>query len=56
LIGVPAGDYLAVAIDYVPEGMWNDPDYLATLRARAQKITVAETGSSPVMLRVLQSN
>jgi len=56
LIGVPAGDYLAVAIDYVPEGMWNDPDYLATLRARAQRITVAETGSSPVMLRVLQSN
>ena len=23
--GLPAGDYLAVAIDYIEDGMWNDP-------------------------------
>jgi hypothetical protein len=53
---LPAGEYLAVAIDYVPEGMWNDPDYLATLRSRAQRIGVGATGSSAVVLRLLQTD
>src|SRR5262249_3167199 len=26
--GLPPGEYLAVAVDYVQEGMWNDPEYL----------------------------
>jgi hypothetical protein len=56
ITGLPAGEYLAVALDYVPEGMWNDPDYLATLRARAQRVGVGGTGSAPVVLRVLQTD
>lgn len=38
--GLPPGDYLAVALDYIEEGAWNDPEYLAPLRQRAQKITL----------------
>ena len=29
--GLPAGDYLAVAVEYVQEGMWNDPEYLESI-------------------------
>jgi hypothetical protein len=40
------GDYLAVVVDYVEQGMWNDPEYLETLREHARKLTLAggETG------------
>jgi Carboxypeptidase regulatory-like domain len=55
IIGLPTGDYLGVAVDYVPDGIWNDPDYLSTLRARARTVTVAATGSSSVILRLLQN-
>jgi carboxypeptidase family protein len=54
--GLPAGDYLVIAIDYVPQGLWNDPDYLATLRPRAQPIAMDEGGSPFVTLRVLESS
>lgn len=26
--GLPPGEYLAVALDYVDEDAWNDPEYL----------------------------
>jgi hypothetical protein len=55
ITGLPAGDYFVVAVDYVLQSIWNDPDYLATLRERAQKITITEGASPPVMLRVLES-
>ena len=29
---IPPGDYFAVAIDYVEDGIWNDPDYLDSIR------------------------
>ena len=54
--GLPAGDYFAIAIDYVTQGAWNDPEYLATLRPRAQQITVSEAGSPALTLRVLESS
>jgi hypothetical protein len=36
--GLPPGDYLAVALEYVQDGMWNDPEYLETIRRYGQKI------------------
>jgi hypothetical protein len=44
--GLPAGDYLAIALDYVPERGWNDPDYLATLVRQAQKVTLRDDGQA----------
>jgi hypothetical protein len=51
--GLPAGDYLAVALDYVQEGVWNDPEYLASLAQSARKITLRAGESSSVPLKVV---
>jgi hypothetical protein len=56
VIGLPPGEYLAVALDYAPQGLWNDPDYLSGLRQRGQRVTVPENGVSTVVLRVLASS
>jgi hypothetical protein len=53
--GLPPGEYLATAIDYVPEGMWNDPEYLDALRGGAQKVALSEGGSQTVLLRLVAS-
>jgi hypothetical protein len=51
--GLPAGEYLAVAVDAVEEGMWNDPEYLESIRRYGQKITVTDTGTYAVTLKVV---
>jgi hypothetical protein len=53
--GLPAGDYLAIALDYVEDGAWNDPEYLETLRRDAQTIALADGGSETVALKVIVS-
>jgi protocatechuate 3,4-dioxygenase beta subunit len=39
--GVLPGDYLAVAVDYVEQGIWNDPDYLGSLRRLGKAVTLS---------------
>src|SRR5437773_3829064 len=51
--GLPAGEYLAIALDYVADGAWNDPDYLESLRRDARKVTLADGGSETVALKVI---
>ena len=43
--GLPAGKYLIAALDYVQDGQWYDPDFLAALRARAQPLSLGEAES-----------
>jgi hypothetical protein len=50
--GLPAGEYLAVAIDYVQEGMWNDPDFLESLRRYAQRVTLGEGDTRALTLKL----
>jgi hypothetical protein len=50
--GLPAGDYLAAAVEYVATGTWNDPEYLESLRRDAQRFTLAEGGVQALSLRV----
>jgi len=50
---LPPGEYFAVAVDYVEDGMWNDPEYLDSIRRYAQRITLGETGSQTVTLKVV---
>ena len=52
LRGLPAGEYLAVAVDYVPDGLWNDPEYLESLRRYAQTLTIAEGSSQSLSLKL----
>jgi hypothetical protein len=50
---LPAGEYLIVALDYVEDGAWNDPEYLESLRRHAHKMTLADGGSETVALRLV---
>jgi hypothetical protein len=51
--GLPAGEYLAIALDYVEDGAWNDPEYLENLRSASQKVTIADGGSQTIGLKVI---
>jgi hypothetical protein len=52
--GLPPGEYLAVAVDYVQEGMWNDPEYLESIRRYGQRITLADAASQPTTLKIVK--
>jgi hypothetical protein len=38
------GDYYAVAVDYVEQGIWNDPDYLRSLVQHARRLALSDAG------------
>ncbi len=50
--GVPPGEYLAIALDYVDNDTWSDPEYLESLRKYGQKITLGEGASETVALKL----
>ena len=50
--GLPAGKYLIAAVDYVQDGQWYDPEFLAGLRPRAQRLSLAEAESKRIDLTV----
>ena len=39
---LPAGSYYAVALEYIPQGEWNDPEVLERLKSKATTFTVGE--------------
>jgi hypothetical protein len=49
--GLPPGDYLAVAVDYVEEGAWNDPEYLESIRRLGQRLRLGEAESKTLSLK-----
>lgn len=51
--GLPAGEYLAVALDYVEDGLWNDPEYLESVRSPALRLTVGESGAQSISLKLV---
>ena len=53
--GLPAAEYLALALDYIEEGMWNDPEYLESLRQYGQRIALGDGESQVVTLRVVNA-
>jgi len=50
--GLPPGDYLIAAIDYVQDGQWNDPEYLESLRRDSQRLTLSEGASQSIALKM----
>jgi hypothetical protein len=40
--GLPSEDYLVVAVESIPEGEWNNPDFLEIIRNRAVRVTLGE--------------
>jgi hypothetical protein len=51
--GLPAGQYLAIALDNVESGVWHDPEFLDSLRARASKVSIADGGEHDMPLKLL---
>jgi protocatechuate 3,4-dioxygenase beta subunit len=49
---LPPGEYLAIALEYIEDTAWNDPDYLESLRQFATKVTLGEGGSETVSLKL----
>jgi protocatechuate 3,4-dioxygenase beta subunit len=52
LKGLPAGEYLAVARDYIEVDAWQDPEFLEALRKEATRVTIAEGAARSVPLKV----
>jgi protocatechuate 3,4-dioxygenase beta subunit len=50
--GLPPGDYLAIAIDYVEDGAWNEPEFLESLRQYAQRVTLDAVEPQSLSLKV----
>jgi hypothetical protein len=53
LRALPAGEYLAVALEYVEVDAWQDPEFLESVRRHASKLTLADGGTEAVSLRVV---
>ena len=51
--GLVPGEYLAAAIGYVEDGMWNDPEYLESIRRFAQKVTLGDGESRTIVLKLV---
>ena len=52
MTAMPPGDYLAIALEYVLDGDWNDPQFLESLRDRATKVTLREGEPGTLALQV----
>ena len=50
--GLPAGGYYAVAVEYLAQGEWNDPEVLERLKANATKFSLAEGETKILELRL----
>jgi hypothetical protein len=49
---LPAGTYYAVAVDYVPQGEWGDPELLERLRSSGKRFTLDDGGSQTLDLKL----
>jgi hypothetical protein len=50
--GLPAGNYLIAAVGDAQDGQWFDPQFLADLRPRAQRLSLADAESRRIELTV----
>jgi protocatechuate 3,4-dioxygenase beta subunit len=51
--GLPPGEYLAVAVDYVEEGTWNDASFIESLRPHGEPLTLTEGAARTVALKLV---
>ena len=50
--GVPPGEYLVIALDYLDTNEWNDPEFLDRVRSKATSFSVNEGETKSVDLRI----
>ena len=49
---LPPGSYYAIAVEYIPQGEWGDPELLDKLKARAAEITIGEGERKTLDLKI----
>jgi Carboxypeptidase regulatory-like domain len=49
---LPAGNYLAVAVDYVPQGEWGDPELLDRLKSNAKRFALGDGATQTLDLKL----
>jgi protocatechuate 3,4-dioxygenase beta subunit len=49
---LPAGSYYAVALEYIPQGDWNDPEVLDRLKSKATRFSLAEGETQTLDLKL----
>jgi hypothetical protein len=52
--GLPPGDYLVAAVEWVEEGQWLDPQFLERLRPLATKAALEPGQTAAVQLKLVQ--
>ena len=52
---MPPGNYYAVAIEYIPQGDWNDPEVLDRLKSRATRLRLDEGAVKTLDLKLTSS-
>jgi protocatechuate 3,4-dioxygenase beta subunit len=52
---MPPGNYYAIAVEYIPQGDWNDPDVLDRLKARATRVRLEEGAVKTLDLKLTGS-
>jgi hypothetical protein len=52
VLNLPAGSYYAVAVDYVPQGEWGDPDLLDRLKSKGKRFSLDEGASHTLDLKL----
>jgi len=52
VLNLPAGNYLAVAVDYVPQGEWGDPELLDRLKSKAKRFTLGDGATQTLDLKL----
>jgi Carboxypeptidase regulatory-like domain len=50
--GLPAGDYLAVALDFIEQGQANDPEFLDRIQDRAVRFSLGENEAKTLDLKL----
>ena len=50
--GLPAGGYYAIAVEYLAQGEWNDPEVLERLKPNATRFSIAEGQTKVLELRL----
>jgi hypothetical protein len=51
--GVLPGEYLVAALDYVEDGIWNDPEFLESIGRHTQRVTLTEARPHALPLKVV---
>jgi hypothetical protein len=56
LSGLPPGEYYVIALDYLDQDAWTEPEYLERVRNRATSVSINEGESKSVDLRITPSS